>query len=76
MPANLLNLPAYTVVALEKSEYDYHIDAEVKRAVTHCIHCQAENPQGFGRREQVVKDLPMHGKRVGIYVTTRRYRCR
>ena len=76
MPANLLNLPAYTVVALEKSEYDYHIDAEVKWAVTHCIHCQAENPQGFGRREQVVKDLPMHGKRVGIYVTTRRYRCR
>ena len=24
----------------------------------------------------MVKDLPMHGKRVGIYVNTRRYRCR
>ena len=76
MPANLLNLPAYSVVALEGNDHDYHIDAEVKQAVTCCIHCKADNPQGFGRREQVVKDLPMHGKRVGIYVVTRRYRCR
>jgi transposase len=76
MPANILHLPSYIVTALEKNDHDYHIDAEVRQAVTHCIHCKASNPQGFGRREQMVKDLPMHGKRVGIYVNTRRYRCR
>jgi transposase len=76
MPANILNLPSYIVTALEQNDHDYHIDAEVRQAVTHCIHCKASNPQCFGRREQMVRDLPMHGKRVGIYVNTRRYRCR
>lgn len=27
MPANILNLPAYTVTAIEENEHDYHIDA-------------------------------------------------
>lgn len=76
MPANILNLPSYAVTALQENDHDYHVDAEVRQVVTHCIHCKAINPQGFGRREQMVKDLPMHGKRVGIYVNTRRYRCR
>jgi transposase len=31
---------------------------------------------GFGRREQLVKDLPVHGKRVGVYIDTRRFQCR
>ena len=76
MPANILNLPAYTVTALEENDHDYHINAEAKQTITRCPHCVAENPHGFGRREQVVKDLPMHGKRVGIYIDTRRFRCR
>ena len=28
-----------------------------------------------GTRELVFKDLPMHGKRVGIYIDTKRMRC-
>lgn len=36
----------------------------------------ASNHVGFGRREQLIKDLPMHGKRVGIYVNTRRMKCK
>jgi len=28
-----------------------------------------------GTRELVSKDLPMHGKRVGIYIDTKRMRC-
>nr|WP_243239339.1 transposase family protein [Sulfobacillus harzensis] len=40
-----------------------------------CLHCGHPRLQRFGRREQLVKDLPMHGKRVGIYVDTRRFRC-
>lgn len=51
MPANILNLPSYAVTALQENDHDYHVDAEVRQAVTQCIHCKASNPQGFGRRD-------------------------
>jgi transposase len=76
MPANILNLPAYTVTKVVENEHDYHIDVEVSKAPTRCLNCQSDTLVGFGRREQLVRDLPSHGKRVGLYVNTRRYRCR
>ena len=76
MPANILNLPTYAVTALDQNEHDYHIRAEVKQPPTNCPHCRSGNLVGFGRREQLVRDLPMHGRRVGLYVDTRRYQCR
>jgi Micrococcal nuclease (thermonuclease) homologs len=74
MPANFLNLPSYRVLQVETNDHDYHIDAETIAPPITCPHCQSSTLEGFGRREQMVKDLPMHGKRVGVYVTTRRYR--
>lgn len=71
-----MNLPSYTVTAIEHDEHDYHVNAEVKQPPTACQHCQSSNLIGFGRREQLIKDLPMHGKRVGIYLSTRRMQCR
>lgn len=76
MPANILNLPAYTVNGLRENAHDYHIDASTKAVASVCPHCGHDRLEGFGRREQMVKDLPMHGKRVGIYIDTRRYRCK
>lgn len=76
MPANILNLPSYAVISIVENEHDYHIDAEVKQPPTNCPLCQSDNLVGFGRREQLVKDLPMHGRRVGVYVNTRRMQCR
>lgn len=76
MPANILNLPSYTVTALQENDHDYHIDAIAKDRPERCPHCQSDNLVGFGRREQMVKDLPMHGKRVGLYVETKRFQCR
>jgi len=76
MPANILNLPAYAVTAVTENEHDYHINAEVKAPPVECPLCHSSNLVGFGRREQLVKDLPMHGRRVGIYVSTRRMQCR
>jgi len=76
MPANILNLPAYTVNGLRENAHDYHIDATTKAVANTCRHCGYSQLEGFGRREQMVKDLPMHGKRVGIYIDTRRYRCK
>lgn len=75
MPANILNLPTYTITAIEENEHDYHINAEVKTAPAACPQCRSIQIRGFGRREQLVKDLPMHGRRVGIYVNTRRLQC-
>lgn len=76
MPANILNLPAYTVTNIEETEHDYHINAETKTTSHKCPHCSSDNLVGFGRNEQMVRDLPIHGKRIGIYVETRRYQCR
>ncbi len=76
MPANILNLPAYRVLRVETNDHDYHITAEAVAPSKACPHCRSDNLVGFGRREQMVKDLPIHGKRVGLYVDTRRYRCR
>jgi transposase len=76
MPANILNLHAYAVTALDQNEHDYHINAEIKQPPSNCPLCQSDNVVGFGRREQLIRDLPMHGKRVGIYLNTRRMQCR
>ncbi len=75
MSANILNLPAYAVTALQENDHDYHVSAETAALPKGCPHCRSENIVGFGRREQMVRDLPMHGKQVGLYIDTRRYKC-
>lgn len=76
MPANILNLSSYVVTSLVENEHDYHIVAEAKEHPSTCQICETPDVVGFGRNKQLVRDLPIHGKRVGIYVDTRRYRCR
>jgi transposase len=79
MPANILNLSAYTVLSIEENEHDYHIDAGVKAdpVPSACPACSSTKLVGFGYGEQrVIKDLPIHAKRVGIYIRPRRMMCR
>jgi transposase len=73
---NILNLKHYKVLAVEECEHDYHICAETTVDPEQCPHCQAQEFVKFGRKEQLVRDLPIHGKRVGIYVDTKRFRCK
>ena len=75
MPTNILNLPDYKVVRVEENDHDYHITAEVSNPPLVCPFCRSDALRGHGRNEQVIRDLPMHGKRVGIYVDTKRLRC-
>lgn len=75
MPANILNLPDYKVVRVEETEHDYHITAEVSNPPKACPACHSETLRGHGRNEQVIRDMPTHGKRVAVYVDTRRWRC-
>lgn len=74
MTGKILNLPSYRVERVEETEHDYHIYAETLKPRMVCV-CGSNNVSSWGAHEQVVKDLPMHGKRVGIYVRTRRFRC-
>lgn len=76
MPPDLLNLAGFRVLHVETNEHDYHITAETSEAPKRCEHCFSQTIVGFGRREQMVRDLPIHGRRVGLYVDTRRFRCR
>ncbi|MHB8697667.1 MAG: ISL3 family transposase [Sulfuricaulis sp.] len=75
-PANILNLPDYTVTRLEETTHDYHVYATVNEPSRRCHACQSPDVVGHGRNEQLIRDLPTHGKRVGIYVDVPRYRCR
>lgn len=75
MPANFLNLPDYRVVRVKETDRDYHITAEVSNPPSVCPSCQSDALRGHGRNEHVIRDMPTHGKRVGIYVDTRRWRC-
>ncbi len=72
MPVNILNLSAYEVLSVEHDDHDYHLNVDVIQPMTHCPHCHSDRPVGFWRREQLVRDLPMHGRRVGMYTGTRR----
>jgi len=73
---DLLNLLGYEVLAVDANEHDYHIRARAIGLQDACIHCKSSNIVGFGRRKQMVRDLPTHGKRVGVYIDTRRFQCR
>jgi transposase len=75
MQANILNLPQYRVLRMEETDYDYHVTTEPVNVTSACPHCQFDRLTSWGTRDQVFKDLPMHGKRVGIYINTRRLRC-
>ena len=54
----------------------YHVSAKTSDGLAACPHCHAVHIVGFGRRTQWIKDLPMHGKRVALYLDTRRFRCK
>lgn len=73
---NLLNLPEYRIITVDETDDAYHIAAETLTMPTRCPHCRDAAFVGYGRREQWIRDLPMHGKRVGLYVQTRRFRCK
>jgi transposase len=77
---NLLNMPDWTITHVEDSARDYRVHATYSPEPTSCAHCQASSLFAklykHGNRDQLLMDLPAHGKRVGILLTRNRYRCR
>lgn len=75
MSANILNLPDFKVVRVDENDHDYHVTAEVSNPPSSCSTCGSDRLIGHGRTDQVIRDLPTHGKRMAIYVAPRRWRC-
>lgn len=75
---NILNLPHWTVTGVKESAHDYRVEATVPEETPgYCPKCMALHAKVYrhGSRQQLVHDLPAHGKRVGILLTRTRYRC-
>jgi transposase len=72
----MIRLPGYAIRTLRETEHDYHIQIETMAPSAACPECQGVQCVGYGRSELLVHDLPMHGKRVGLYIDARRLKCR
>nr|WP_190322132.1 ISL3 family transposase [Candidatus Enterovibrio escacola] len=70
-----MNYPDYNVSQVHESEYDYQVYAELKYPPSFCIHCYTPDLVGFGKRTEILMDIPMHGKRVGIHLNRKRFKC-
>lgn len=73
---DILRLPSYRILSTKEEAHDFHVAAETVNPPTRCIHCGADNLVGGGRQEVLVRDLLVQAKRVAIYVSARRLRCR
>lgn len=75
---NILNLPRWEVTAVKENDHDYRVEATVPEDKPgYCPKCMTMYAKVYkhGSRQQLIHDLPAHGKRVGILLTRTRYRC-
>ena len=77
MLTNMINLPNFKVLDIKESEHDYRFLVEsIDLYPSHCPKCgTVANLYRHGKKQQLFFDLPMHAKRVGIYVNRQRYKC-
>ena len=78
MTTNMLNLPNIKILDMKESEHDYRfLVKSITLSPSHCPKCGiVTNLYKHGKKQQLFFDLPMHAKRVGIYVNRQRYKCR
>ena len=76
MPDNILHLQDYQVIGCKSDDEEMHFQVEAPDPIA----CESCGVQGefvkFGKRDVAYKDLPIHGKRVTLWVIRRRYTCR
>ncbi len=66
---NVLNLSGITVTQWEENPHDYRIT--VRTLSPH----HRQNLRNTGMLTPEFRDLPMHGKRVGLVMQRQHYRC-
>ena len=75
---SLLQLPSFKEVApLQENDTDMLFTVELSSPPSYCPHCgTVANLYGHGSKEQLIMDMPIRLKRVGIKVHRKRYKCR
>ncbi|MEQ3622818.1 MAG: ISL3 family transposase [Marinobacter sp.] len=76
MPDNILHLQSYEVLGYDSTDDDMHFQVDAPDPIA-CEECGVQGDfVRFGKRDVPYRDLPIHGKRVTLWVVRRRYTCR
>ncbi|MFG6669386.1 ISL3 family transposase [Bacillus subtilis] len=75
---SLLQLPSFKEIApMQENETDMLFKVELAEPPFFCPHCGSlPNMYKHGKKEQLIMDMPIRMKRVGIAVQRIRYKCR
>lgn len=74
---NALALPGYHILSRQETEHDIRFTVEFTPNNLACYQCGSLAPlYRHGTLTQIVMDLPIRGKRVGLAVKAQRYKCR
>ena len=72
---NLLGLTDYHILAIDEDEHDFHIQAGSISSPSCCAYCGHNKLYKHEIKPQLYLDIPIRGKRVGIRIQRKRYRC-
>ncbi len=73
---NGIHMPEYEVLGCKTTDDEMHFQVEAPKPIT-CESCGVTGGfVRFGKRDVPYRDLPIHGKRVTLWVVRRRYTCR
>ena len=67
--------PHYKVHSFSEDEGTLRVGMECQVALGACPHCGVKGAKSWGRRDQVIADLPRRGRAVQLTITFKRYRC-
>lgn len=75
--SDLLFLPDLkTIEPPQENETDMMFKVEAIKPPEHCPECRFDKLYKHSLRKQLIMDLPIRLKRVGLQVNRRRYKCR
>lgn len=73
---NILGWEHWYILSVEEHEHHYQITAEQDAVSLCCPHCNSTMLYRHEIKHQLFMDIPIRGKRTGILVVRKRYRCR
>ena len=65
----------YQIANISSLESGVIVNASVKYEPDTCPKCQSSRVLRFGKRTQVIRDLPIFDKPCAIHIETRRFQC-
>ena len=69
-------MSSISTISFDEDELDYRIQAIINPPVSRCCqHCFSQHLKGHETKTQLFMDTPIHGKRVGILLKRRRFKC-